>query len=140
LHDPGRVVSLETRARGGGIWAPGGLSVVAHDIFFATGNTFGAGTWSDGEAVFRAGADLQRTENKQDYFAPVDWKMLDAHDEDLGGSNPLPLNAPGPGGEQHLILALGKDRNAYLLDRYDLGGIGGRLCTAYVFDTLMMAS
>jgi hypothetical protein len=40
LHDPGKVVSFETRARGGGIWAPGGLSVVAHDIFLATGNTF----------------------------------------------------------------------------------------------------
>jgi hypothetical protein len=26
LHDPGKVVSFETRARGGGIWAPGGSS------------------------------------------------------------------------------------------------------------------
>jgi hypothetical protein len=55
--------------------------------------------------------------------------MLDAQDEDLGASNPLPLNAPdaavGPG----LMLALGKDRKAYLLDRNNLGGIGGQLAT-----------
>jgi hypothetical protein len=140
LHDPGRVISFETRGRGGGIWAPGGLSIVAHDIFLATGNTFGAGTWSDGEAVFRVGADLQRTNNKRDYFAPVDWKILDAHDEDLGGSNPLPLNVPGPGGDQRLILALGKDRKAYLLERDDLGGIGGQLAGATVSDIRIMTS
>jgi outer membrane protein assembly factor BamB len=130
LHDPSRIVHFETRARGGGIWSPGGLSVVDDRLFFATGNTFGASSWSDGEAVFRVGADLRRSENKQDYFAPSDWKVLDAQDEDLGASNPLPLNAPpdaagGPG----LMLALGKDRKAYLLDRNNLGGIGGQLAT-----------
>ena len=127
LHDPSRIVSFETRARGGGIWAPGGLSVAGDRLFFATGNTFGAGTWSDGEAVFRVGADLRRSDNKRDYFAPPDWKMLDAHDEDLGGSNPLPLDLPDAAGGLGLMLALGKDRKAYLLDRNDLGGIGGQL-------------
>jgi len=34
LHDPSKLVSFETRARGGGIWAPGGLSVVGHELFF----------------------------------------------------------------------------------------------------------
>ena len=127
LHDPSRIVSFETRARGGGIWSLGGLSVVDDRLFFATGNTFGASTWSDGEAVFRVGADLRRSENKRDYFAPSDWKMLDAQDEDLGGSNPLPLNGPNEAGGPSLMLALGKDRKAYLLDRNDLGGIGGQL-------------
>ena len=127
LHDPGKVVSFETRARGGGIWAPGGMSVVGHDIFFATGNTFSAGTWGDGEAVFRVAPDLRRSDNKRDFFAPADWRVLDAHDEDLGGSNPIPLNVPGPGGTQSLMVALGKDHKAYLLDRDHLGGIGGQL-------------
>ena len=140
LHDPGKVISFETRARGGGIWAPGGLSVVAHDIFFATGNTFGAGTWSDGEAVFRVGPDLRYISNKQSYFAPADWKILDAHDEDLGGSNPLPINVPRPGGDQAPILALGKDRKAYLLDRKDLGGIGGELAGASLSEIRIMTS
>ena len=65
LHDSGKLVSFETRARGGGIWSPGGPSVVGNDIYFATGNTFGAQTWSDGEAVFRVGADLRRSEDNR---------------------------------------------------------------------------
>jgi outer membrane protein assembly factor BamB len=124
VNSPGKLVSFATKARGGGIWAPGGLSVVGHDIFVATGNTFGARTWSDGEAVFRLPADLHRSADKRDFFAPSDWRALDARDEDLGGSNPIPLNAPGGGA---YILALGKDGKAYLLDRNDLGGIGGQL-------------
>ena len=140
VHDPSKVLSFETRARGGGIWSPGGLSIVGHDIFFATGNTFGAGSWSDGEAVFRVGPELRHSAKKQDYFAPADWKVLDAHDQDLGGSNPIPLNVPGPGGDQALILALGADRKAYLLDRNDLGGIGGQLAAATVSEIRIMTS
>jgi outer membrane protein assembly factor BamB len=133
LRNLGQLVSFETRARGGGIWAPGGLSVVGGHIFFATGNTFGASTWSDGEAVFRVGPDLQRSESKRDHFAPSDWKVLDARDEDLGGSNPLPFKiADTRGGEQDVVLALGKDRKAYLLDGNDLGGIGGQLAESIV--------
>ena len=75
--------------------------------------------------MFRVGADLQRSGNKRDFFAPTDWRSEDARDEHLGGSNPLPLNVPGRNGNQALILALGKDRKAYLLDRNNLGGIGG---------------
>jgi outer membrane protein assembly factor BamB len=136
LHDRGSIVSFETRARGGGIWSQGGLSVADDRLFFATGNTFGAGTWSDGEAVFRVGADLRRSENKQDYFAPSDWKTLDAQDEDLGGSNPVPVDRPDTAGGPGLMLALGKDRKAYLLDRSNLGGIGGQLAA----DTVSKAS
>ena len=120
LHDPSKLVSFETRARGGGIWSPCGLSVVGDKLFFATRNTFGAAAWTGGEAVFRVEADLRRSESKRDYFAPPDWKTLDAHDADLGGSSPLPLDFPGGG--QALMLALGKDRKAYLLDRKSLGG------------------
>lgn len=132
LSDPGKVISFETRARGGGIWAPGGLSIVGHDIYFATGNTFGASAWSDGEAVFRVPPDLTRSNDKRDYFAPSNWKALDARDEDLGGSNPIPLDVAGAGGSQALMVALGKDRKAYLLNRDDLGGIGGQLAAATV--------
>jgi outer membrane protein assembly factor BamB len=133
LRSPRQPVSFETRARGGGIWAPGGLSVLGDHIFFSTGNTFGASTWNDGEAVFRVAPDLQRSESKRDYFAPSDWKMLDARDEDLGGSNPLPFKLPtARGSGEDVVLALGKDRKAYLLDGNDLGGIGGQLAAATV--------
>jgi len=140
LHDPGKVVSFETKARGGGIWAPGGFPVAGGDLFFATGNTFGARTWSDGEAVFRVPSDLRRSDNKRDYFAPSDWKSLDASDEDLGGSNPIPVNVSGPGGSRALIVALGKDGKAYLLDRDNLGGIGGQLAAEAVSDDAIRTS
>jgi outer membrane protein assembly factor BamB len=140
LRDPRKLVSFETRARGGGIWAPGGLSVSEHDIYFATGNTFGARTWSGGEAVFRVGADLRRSDDKRSYFAPSDWKTLDAGDVDLGGSNPLPLDVGGADSGRALILALGKDGKAYLLDRNNLGGVGGQLAAATVSQSSIMTS
>jgi hypothetical protein len=116
------------------------LSVVGNELFFATGNTFGAATWSDGEAVFRIGTDLRRSESKSDYFAPSDWKTLDARDADLGGSNPLPFDLPGLGGGEALMLALGKDRKAYLLDRKNLGGIGGQLAAEIVSESQVITS
>ena len=140
LHEPGKIVSFETKARGGGIWAPGGFPVVGRDLFFATGNTFGARTWSGGEAVFRAPSDLRRSDAKRDYFTPSDWKSLDASDDDLGGSNPIPLDVSGSGGSQALILALGKDGKAYLLDRANLGGIGGQLAAQTVSDDAIRTS
>jgi outer membrane protein assembly factor BamB len=140
LRDPGKPVSFETRARGGGIWAPGGVSVAGNGLYFATGNTLGVSTWSDGEAVFRTGPDLHRSGEKKDYFAPSDWKALDAQDADLGGSNPLPLDIPGAGGSKALMLALGKDGKAYLLDRNNLGGIGGQLAAETVSDTEIVTS
>jgi hypothetical protein len=89
----------------------------------ATGNTFGASNWSDGEAVLRLAPDLHRSSDKRDYFAPPDWHSLDERDLDLGGTAPLPLTIGG----QAFVLALGKDGRAYLLDQNDLGGVGGSL-------------
>jgi hypothetical protein len=132
LRDPRDIVSWSTRGRGGGIWAPGGISSDGRALFVATGNTFGAGAWSDGEAVFRLTPDLRHDERPQDFFAPADWKALDERDADLGGSNPLPFDAPSPEGPKPLVLALGKDARAYVLDRNNLGGIGGSLASETV--------
>ena len=129
LRDPRDIVSWSTRGRGGGIWAPGGISSDGHALFVATGNTIGTSTWSDGEAVIRLTPDLRHDERPQDFFAPSDWRALDERDADLGGSNPLPLAAPSSPG---LVLALGKDARAYLLDGNNLGGIGGSLASKIV--------
>ena len=59
LQDTKNVVAWETRARGGGIWAPGGVSYADQSLFFATGNTMATWGWSDGEAVIRLGLDLE---------------------------------------------------------------------------------
>jgi hypothetical protein len=132
VADPHDVVGWQTTAQGGGIWAPGGIATDEGRLFFATGNTFDARRWGNGEAVFRLAPDLARSSRPQDFFAAADWRALDAEDADLGGTNPLPLDAPRSGGVERLVLALGKDARAYLLDRDDLGGIGGELLAATV--------
>jgi hypothetical protein len=137
LQDPRDIISWSTRGRGGGIWAPGGISSDGRALFVATGNTIGTSAWSDGEAVIRLmpdlrHPDLRHEERPQDFFAPSDWRALDERDADLGGSNPLPLNVSSGTGSNPLLLALGKDARAYLLDGNNLGGIGGSLASAVV--------
>lgn len=127
LNDPQTLMSWNTRGRGGGIWAPGGISSDGRDLYVATGNTLNASRWSDGEAVFRLRPDLRRSDRPQDFFALKDWRELDQQDADLGGTNPLPVDVPMGSRSQALLLALGKDRHAYLLDRNNLGGMGGSL-------------
>ena len=140
LRDPRDVVSWSTRGRGGGIWAPGGIASDGRSLFVATGNTIDVATWSDGEAVFRLSPDLRHDDNPQSYFAPSDWRTLDDRDADLGGTNPLPLDVPGAGGSAALLLALGKDARAYLLDRNRLGGIGGSLVSETVASREILAA
>lgn len=132
LDDPKEILSWSTRGQGGGIWAPGGIASDGQSLFVATGNTLGATSWSDGEAVLRLPPDLHLSGAKPDFFAPSDWRELDRRDADLGGTSPLPLDVATGKGTQKLILALGKDRRAYLLDRTNLGGIGGSLAVATV--------
>lgn len=121
---PRPVAAWETRGLKGGIWAPGGISAADGALFFTTGNTEGAQQWADGEGVFRLGPDLAHTANPHDFFAPANWKTLDHEDLDMSGVGPLPIDFPD--GARRL-LALGKDGMAYLLNRDDLGGIGGQI-------------
>lgn len=132
IPDPNKVWSWATRGHGGGIWAPGGISTDGNSLFVATGNTRDATAWSDGEAIFRLAPDLHRSDDKKDFFAPPNWQALDANDADLGGTSPLPIDFSIEDGNRALILALGKDGKAYLLDRNNLGGIGGSLAVETV--------
>jgi hypothetical protein len=45
---------------------------------------------------------------------------------------PLPIDMQNRSGRARLLLALGKDGKAYLLDRNNLGGIGGTLAVKKV--------
>ena len=127
LRNPQEVITWNTPARGGGIWAPGGISSDGTSLYVATGNTFGANRWMGGEAIIRLSQELRTSNDARDYFAPENWQSLDARDLDLGGTNPVLVDAPGDGGDRPLLLALGKDGHAYLLDRANLGGIGQSL-------------
>jgi hypothetical protein len=108
---------------GGGIWAPNGISTDGQSVFAATGNTFGASTWMGGEAIIRLGLGATFNGNPTDYFTPSNWRRLDDGDVDLGGSGPVLIDVPGAT-PSRLVIALGKNGVAYLLDRNNLGGIG----------------
>ena len=140
VREPRTAASFETRARGGGIWAQGGVSGDGRSLFVATGNTFRATAWSDGNAVLRLAPDLASPHEARDFFAPADWRDLDRHDLDLGGTAPVPLDVTSKGGTRKLIFAIGKSGDAYLLDRDDLGGVGGALASARVTTNIAIAS
>lgn len=135
--DPPRVIgSWHTPALAGGIWAPAGVSSDGHSLYVTTGNTMEATSWGGGEAVIRLTPSLHFTGATADFFAPGDWRALDARDADLGGVSPLLFDMGGAG----YVLALGKDGNAYLLDRRNLGGFDGALAVAHVSDSQIRAA
>ena len=140
VSEPRTAASFETRARGGGIWAQGGVSGDGKSLFAATGNTFRATSWGDGEAVLRLGPDLAPPHEARDFFAPSDWRDLDRRDLDLGGTAPTPVDVVSATGARKLIFAIGKTGEAYLLDRDNLGGIGGALMSARVTTDITIAS
>jgi hypothetical protein len=127
IANPEDVIAWHTRANGGGVWAPGGVSLADEALFIATGNTLEAKEWGDGEAIIQLSFALKTSNRPTDYFTPRNWRELDDRDADLGGTNPMPIDLPGSAGTIPLLLALGKDGKAYLLDRRNLGGIGGAL-------------
>jgi hypothetical protein len=132
LRDPRDIITWMTPARGGGIWAPGGVTTDGKSLYVATGNTFGASSWMGGEAIIRLSRDLRRSANPQDFFTPENWQSLDEQDADLGGTNPVLVDIPENAPRQAFVVALGKDGHAYLLDRDNLGGIGGSLANEVV--------
>jgi len=126
LDDPTNVLAWATSANGGGCWGVGGVASDGTDVYIATGNTMGASEWSGGEAVIRFQPGPIFSQQTSDYWAPSNWQSLDSNDLDLGGSGPVLVNAPGAT-PSSLVMALGKDGNAYLLNRANLGGVGAPL-------------
>src|SRR5207237_3319247 len=125
INNPASVTAWATTAIGGGIWGHGGVASDGNNMFVVTGNTFNTGgNWSGGEAIIRLQAGPIFSGNPTDYWAPTNWLSLDNGDIDLGGCGAVLIDVPGATPSQ-LVLALGKDGNAYLLNRNNLGGIPG---------------
>ena len=128
VSPPKIVAHWATRANRGGIWAQGGIAGDGQSLYLTTGNTSGASSWMDGEAIIRLKPGLKHSEDSKDYFTPSNWKTLDDEDLDLGGTEALPLDIAVSGGQPaKRVIAFGKDGNAYLADRANLGGIGGQI-------------
>jgi hypothetical protein len=118
----------QTRATGGGIWAQGGVASDGAFLFATTGNTFGTSQWKDGEAIIRLLPGLAHSTDNHDFFTPSNWHDLDDSDADLGGTEAIPIDIKVPG-KARRVIAFGKDGNAYLANRNNLGGIGGQIQT-----------
>ncbi|HLY36874.1 MAG TPA: PQQ-binding-like beta-propeller repeat protein [Candidatus Binatia bacterium] len=131
VAEPTAVRAWRTKARGGGVWAPGGVSSDGTSLFVATGNTFGATKWSGGESIIRLRPSLVFGRRRADHFTPPNWRDLDASDVDLGGTAPVLFDLPGARPDA-IAVALGKDGKAYVVNRDRLGGIHSAPVSAVV--------
>ena len=123
INNPSNVHGWATTAIGGGIWGHSGVASDGTNMFVITGNTFNTGgNWMGGEAIIRLQSGPTWTGQPTDYWTPTNWFSLDQSDTDLGGVSAMLIDVPGANPSQ-LVLALGKDGNAYLLNRKNLGGI-----------------
>jgi hypothetical protein len=135
INNPSSVGGWATTATGGGIWGHGGVASDGTNMFVVTGNTFNTGgNWMGGEAIIRLQAGPTWTAQPTDYWAPTNWFSLDNSDTDLGGVSATVIDVPGATPSQ-LVLALGKDSNAYLVNRNNLGGITSPVAQANVSGT-----
>jgi hypothetical protein len=129
LTNPAGAMAWATMAKAGGIWAVGGPASDGTDVFATTGNTYDIGmnpaptVWGQGDAVLRFHGLPTLPSQTADYFYPSNWASLDVSDGDLGGTAAIPVNVPGAT-PSSLIVALGKNGVAYLLNRANLGGKG----------------
>jgi hypothetical protein len=129
------VSAWATRAIAGGIWGSSGIASDGTSIFVATGNSKSSagagpntssgdngGSWGDSETVYKFPTSLTAPAMMAttDYFVPSNWVSLDDADADIGGTAPVLMTVPGV---TPLVVALGKDGNAYLLQRSNLGGM-----------------
>jgi hypothetical protein len=131
--DPSQVTAWATRAVAGGIWGASGIASDGTSLFVATGNTKASAaasantnptSWGDGETVFKFATSLAAPPmtSTTDFFVPSNWIQLDDTDADIGGTSPVLIDVPGAT-PSALLMALGKDGKAYLLNRASLGGM-----------------
>jgi hypothetical protein len=126
-----------TDTHGGSIWGVGGIASDGKNPFVTTGNTFSPPNWQDGEAVIRFQPGPIFSGSPADFWVPENWLDLDSFDNDLGGSGPLLVDVPDAT-PSHLVVALGKDRNAYLLNRDNLGGISAPIAVSQVASAVIL--
>ena len=122
MKNPANVMSWATTITKAGAWSIGGVANDGTNLFVTTGNGSITGTWGGSEAVIRLQLGPIFSGQPSDYWVPTNWQSLDSGDTDLGGSGPLVVDVPGAT-PSALVLALGKDGNAYLVNRSNLGGI-----------------
>ena len=112
---------IEPGGSQGAVWMGGAAPEVdgSGKIWVATGNGSGANSPNGSDAV----VELSSALHLEQFFSPSSWTHDNNNDLDLGSSAPA-LLADGT------VLQVGKSSTAYLLNRADLGGVGGQLVQA----------
>jgi plastocyanin/outer membrane protein assembly factor BamB len=131
MSNPAIIGSWATSVTLAGVWGPGGVASDGTNTYVTTGNGSSAVTWGGAEAVIRLQPGPVFSGSTTDFWAPTNWMTLDAGDTDLGGSGPIIVDVPGAT-PSALVVAIGKDRNAYLLNRSNLGGVSAPVAQAVV--------
>jgi outer membrane protein assembly factor BamB len=107
-------------SREGAVWGPGGPVVDrSGDLWISNGNgaaESSADPYDGSDSVTELSPALRRLA----FFAPSTWATDNAHDKDLGSTQPV--LAAG-----NTVFVVGKGGVGYLLDGADLGGIGGQV-------------
>ena len=102
-------------ARGSGIWSSMGPTIADTGAVFAvTGNGSDSSSFDYSNSVLELSPDLKL----QAYFAPSNWRSLDATDTDLGSVGVALLPALG------VLVSVGKEGVAYVLQVSGLTGVG----------------
>jgi hypothetical protein len=103
--------------RESGIWSSMGPTISdSGSVYVATGNGSPASSFDYSNSVLQLSPDLKL----QGYFAPSNWRSLDASDTDLGSVGVTLLPAIG------VVVSIGKEGVAYILKPANLGGVGGQ--------------
>jgi outer membrane protein assembly factor BamB len=110
-------------SREAGIWSPAGPTLDASgNVYVVTGNGSPTASFAYSNSVIELSPDLQ----VRSFFAPGDWRALDAGDTDLGSVGATLLPSLG------VVVAVGKQGVAYLLRADALGGVAGQIASAPV--------
>ncbi|HLK57885.1 MAG TPA: PQQ-binding-like beta-propeller repeat protein [Chthonomonadaceae bacterium] len=137
---PQRAFTPSPEVAGGGIWGSAGLATDKEGQLYAvTGNgdyNLDEGGHCITEAIVRMTTknDLTFSYQPRDFYVPANFQELDRIDADLGGSSAIVLDHPGSA-TPHLLFTGGKDGVVYLIDRDNLGGIGGEIQKKRLFGT-----
>jgi outer membrane protein assembly factor BamB len=109
--------------REAGIWNPAGATISpSGSVYVVTGNGSATQSFAYSNSVIELSPDLQ----VRSFFAPSNWRSLDASDLDLGSVGATFVSSIGA------VVAIGKDGVAYLLSAGHLGGVGGQIASRSV--------
>jgi hypothetical protein len=131
LSGPAGAKAYATPAVQCGMWGAGGPASDGTSIFVATGNggTLAQGAWGGAYSALKFGAGPVFAGGAANYWHAVNL----SGDVDLGGSMPLVVDAPTLT-PSALLVQLGKDGTAYLIDRNNMGGETSPVAAAQVMN------